>query len=178
MGEHYMNIRKATSYDLDAIEKIYNEIHTAEESGRTTIGWIRGVYPTRKTAEDSILRGDMFVLEDEKIIGAGMINQTQVDGYFGAPWRFDSNAVCVLHTLVISPKEAGKGYGRASLPRDSGNPDRSLECLSAGLSGNIGPGGTRPVCEAFASVLCLQSSTHVGYGRAQKTPGGSCPETD
>ena len=108
-----MNIRKATSYDLDAIEKIYNEIHTAEESGRATVGWIRGVYPTRKTAEDSILRGDMFVLEDEKIIGAGMINQTQVDGYFGAPWRFDSNAVCVLHTLVISPKEAGKGYGRA-----------------------------------------------------------------
>lgn len=71
-----------------------------------------------------------------------------------------------------------QGYGRASLPRYHGNPECSLECLSAGLSGNIGPGGTRPVCEAFASVLCLQSSTHVGYGRAQKTPGGSCPETD
>ncbi len=108
-----MIIRKATVHDLDSIEKIYDDIHTAEETGIATIGWIRGIYPTRKTAEESILRGDMFVLEDEQILGAGIINQTQVDAYYGAPWEYETDAVCVLHTLVISPQAAGRGYGRA-----------------------------------------------------------------
>ena len=108
-----MTIRKATPADIDAIEKIYDEIHTAEETGRATIGWIRGVYPTRKTAEDAVRRGDMFVLEDGEIIGTGIINRTQVDGYFGAPWQHEADAVCVLHTLIISPRAAGKGFGKA-----------------------------------------------------------------
>ena len=108
-----MNIRKATADDLDAIEKIYDEIHTAEETGAATIGWVRGVYPTRKTAEDAVLRGDMFVLEDGELLGAAIINGTQVDGYFGAPWKHETNDVCVLHTLVIAPRAAGRGYGRA-----------------------------------------------------------------
>jgi GNAT superfamily N-acetyltransferase len=108
-----MNIREASITDLDSIENIYNEIHTSEESGIQTIGWMRGIYPTRRTAEESIRRGDMFVLENEQIVGAGIINQTQVDVYFDAPWEYDSDSVCVLHTLVISPLAAGKGYGRA-----------------------------------------------------------------
>lgn len=38
-------IREARPVDLDAIEKIYDNIHAAEESGRVKIGWISGVYP-------------------------------------------------------------------------------------------------------------------------------------
>ena len=40
-----------------------------------TIGWLRGVYPAEKTAEDSIHRGDMFVQEDQtgEIVGTGII---------------------------------------------------------------------------------------------------------
>ena len=108
-----MNIREATITDLNSIEKIYNDIHTAEENGIQTIGWMRGIYPTRKTAEESIRRGDMFVLEDERILGAGIINQMQVDVYYGAPWEYETDAVCVLHTLVISPGASRKGYGCA-----------------------------------------------------------------
>ena len=108
-----MNIRKANRRDLDSIENIYNEIHTAEEEGILTIGWKKGVYPTRKTAEEAILRGDMFVLEDGEIVGAAIINRIQVDVYSGAPWEHDTDSVCVLHTLVISPRAARKGYGRA-----------------------------------------------------------------
>ena len=108
-----MNIRKANRRDLDSIENIYNEIHTAEEEGILTIGWKRGVYPTRKTAEEAILRGDMFVLEEGEIVGAAIINRIQVDVYSDAPWEHDTDSVCVLHTLVISPRAARKGYGRA-----------------------------------------------------------------
>ena len=108
-----MNIREAKLTDLDFIEEIYDDIHSSEENGCQTIGWMRGVYPTRKTAEESILRGDMFVLEDGKVLGAGIINRNQVDAYFGASWEHDTDLVCVLHTLVISPDAVGRGYGRA-----------------------------------------------------------------
>jgi len=43
-----MNVRKAQKADIDSIEKIYDRIHDSEEQGLSTIGWIRGVYPTRQ----------------------------------------------------------------------------------------------------------------------------------
>ena len=108
-----MNIRKANLSDLDSIEQIYNDIHSAEENDSTTIGWVRNVYPTRKTAENAIARGDMFVLEEGSILGAGIINQIQVDCYHDVSWEYKTDDVCVLHTLVISPSAFRRGLGRA-----------------------------------------------------------------
>ena len=109
-------IRKAELKDIDAVEQIYNDIHAAEESGAQTIGWIRGVYLVRETAEDALKRGDLFIQEDQgQIVGAGIINQTQVDVYVLGDWEHDVKdaEVSVFHTLVISPKASGKGYGKA-----------------------------------------------------------------
>ena len=44
-----MKIRKAAVKDLPGIIRIYDEIHTREETGEVTIGWLRGIYP-KKTA--------------------------------------------------------------------------------------------------------------------------------
>lgn len=108
-----MNIRRGTVSDLSDVAGIYEEIHDVEEAGEAIIGWVRGVYPTRTTAEAALQRGDLFVLEDEGIVrGAALINQLQIEPYLGAPWRYGGE-VCVLHTLVISPKACGQGYGRA-----------------------------------------------------------------
>ena len=110
-----MNIRKATSQDITGVETIYNEIHDAEEAGVITTGWIRGVYPVRSVAEAALERGDLFVMEeDARIVGAALINQIQVDVYQDAPWEFCAlpEEVCVLHTLVISPKVSGNGFGK------------------------------------------------------------------
>ena len=111
-----MIFRNANREDLAAIAEIYEDVHTEEEAGRTSVGWIRGVYPTFKTAEASLQRGDLFVAEEEGIlVGAAVINQQQVDVYEGAAWEFPAreSEVMVLHTLVISPKAFGKGYGKA-----------------------------------------------------------------
>ena len=111
-----MMIRKATAKDIDAVEKLYDAIHTAEENGKQTIGWIRGIYPVRKTAEMALARDDLFVLEDDgKICGTGILNKIQVDSYAEGHWEHEvpDERVCVLHTLVIDPDSAGKGYGRA-----------------------------------------------------------------
>lgn len=108
-------IRKAAYTDLDAVENIYDELHQAEEDGLMTVGWIRGVYPVRATAEAALEREDLFVLEKDGVIaGAGIINRIQVDVYSMAPWTHtaEDDGVCVLHTLVISPRFARMGLGR------------------------------------------------------------------
>ena len=108
-------IRKAEIRDLDAVDMLYRESHTAEEAGPVTTGWVRGIYPVRATAEAALARNDLFVLEEDgRILGSGIINQLQVDVYEGAPWKYQvpDDQVCVLHTLMISPATRGKGYGR------------------------------------------------------------------
>ncbi len=109
-----MIVRKATAADIDSVEKIFDELHTSEEKGEITVGWIRGVYPVRKTAEDALKRNDLFVLEDGTVFGAGIINNIQVDSHKMGSWEFDADdsEVCVLHTLVISPRAGGRGYGK------------------------------------------------------------------
>lgn len=108
-------IRKALESDIPAVAAIYDKLHTEEEAGRATIGWIRGVYPTEDTARQALSRGDLFVQEDGgAIVGAAIINQTQVDAYYGGPWQYaaEDNEVMVLHTLVIDPDAAGWGFGK------------------------------------------------------------------
>ena len=123
--------RKAAIDDIDAIAAIYGEIHTEEEAGRATTGWQRAIYPTRKTAEDSVALGDMFVAEEDgRVTAAARINREQVDVYAGVPWKYSASdeEVMVLHTLVVSPTVKGRGVGSAFVAfyeqyaRDNGCP--------------------------------------------------------
>lgn len=107
-------IRQAQPKDLDEIDAIYQDIHTGEEAGRTTIGWVRSVYPTRATAEAAIRAGELFVTEaDGRIVASAKINREQVPEYTHAAWTADPppEQVMVLHTLTVAPSQAGKGYG-------------------------------------------------------------------
>ena len=100
--------------DLDDIVKIYDAIHTREEAGLTTIGWIRSIYPTGQTAAAAIGLGDLFVEEDGgRIVACGRINQEQVDCYARGAWQYDAQPeqVMVLHILVVDPAKSGRGYG-------------------------------------------------------------------
>lgn len=111
-----MNIRKATEKDIPAIAGIYEALHDREEAGETTIGWIRGVYPTEKTAREALEKDELFVLEAEgRVAAAAKINREQVDVYKAARWEADApeDEVMVLHTLVVDPNAKGKGYGTA-----------------------------------------------------------------
>ena len=108
-------IRKATKADFDAILEIYHKIHTEEENGRATTGWIRGIYPEAPTIKDALARDDLFVAEtDGKITVSAILNQLQVDVYAGADWQFPApdNQVMVMHSLVVDPDQKGKGLGK------------------------------------------------------------------
>lgn len=108
-------IRKAMQSDIDQIVEIYDEIFTEDEKRETPqVGWKRGIYPTRETAEKSLAIGELFVEEDNgKIVSCGRINQDQAIEYKDANWEFDAldSEVMVLHTLVVLPSAPKKGYG-------------------------------------------------------------------
>lgn len=110
-------IRKATAEDIDAIEAIYERIHTEQEQGKTVIGWQRGIYPTRQTAVAALQRQDLFVMTgpDGQIVGAAIFNQRQDDFYFDASWQYpcQPSEVMVMHTLVTDPAVKEQGYGSA-----------------------------------------------------------------
>lgn len=111
-------IRKALPEDVSGIAKIFDEIHDAEEDGRIVTGWIRGIYPTRRVAEEGVASGEMFVYEEDgEILSAARINQEQVDVYALIPWEYEASEkeVMVLHTLVVSPRAQGKGIARQML---------------------------------------------------------------
>ena len=111
-----MNIRKSSHADIDQIEGIYDRILDEEEAGNATIGWVRGIYPTRSTAEESQKRNDLFVMEDEGLIVAtAIINQIQVPEYRFANWmhKVSDENIMVLHTLIVDPQQKAKGYGKA-----------------------------------------------------------------
>lgn len=107
--------RKARVEDIDRISEIYEEILLEEETGRAATGWVRNVYPTRETAEAAVRSGHMFVEEDAggRIVAAAKLNQVQDPAYIQAKWRWDvpEDQVMVLHTLVVSPRAGGAGYG-------------------------------------------------------------------
>lgn len=111
-------IRLATHKDIATVAAIYDSVLKQEEQGLLSIGWQRGVYPTEDTARQGVLRGDLFVFEDndtQKIVAAAIINHVQVPSYADGEWSIeaDGNDVLVLHTLVVKPQEAGRGIGTA-----------------------------------------------------------------
>ena len=125
-------IRKATFEDIDAVEKIYEKILTEEEEGRASIGWQRGVYPSRQVALDALEKGTLFVLEVEeaaadrklsvaedskaahRIAAAAKIDQELVPIYRECKWEYPApdSEVMILHTLVVDPELSGRGYGK------------------------------------------------------------------
>ena len=101
-----INIRKANEKDLDAVVSIYDRVHDLEEKGSAVIGWVRGVYPVRQTAENACNEGTLFVLElNDKVCGTAIINQYQLPEYYDAKWKYpaEDHEVMVLHTLIIDP---------------------------------------------------------------------------
>jgi len=108
-------IRSAEGKDIGEVAAIFERIIEDEERGISAVGWKRGVYPTRATAEAALTQGDLFVLEDEgRVVAAMRINHEQVPEYSKCRWDYPAGdkQIMVAHTLVVDPAAKGKGYGR------------------------------------------------------------------
>lgn len=101
--------------DLPAIAKIYQNVLENKNSRQFT-GWVKGIYPTERTACEAYEEKELFICKDgAEIIAAARINHQQAAFYKDANWEYDApeNEVMVLHTLVVDPCISSKGCGSA-----------------------------------------------------------------
>ena len=74
-------VRKAISSDVEWIEAMYNEHFAYEnEHGAFTV-FKKGIYPTKKDAEDALCAGALYVYEEEgSIAGSIIVDKVQILG--------------------------------------------------------------------------------------------------
>ena len=104
-------IRIATFDYIELIEDIYNEHFKYEiEHGAFTV-FKKGVYPTRKVAEEAVKEGTLYVYEENNIEGSIILDKVSPIEYTEIDWKqpFTNNEVMVIHLLIVRPSMAGKG---------------------------------------------------------------------
>ena len=174
-----ITIRKADAADLDAVARVYEHVHDAEEAGPAQVGWVRGVYPVRSTAEAALERGDLFVEEaDGAVVGTGIFNRLQADVYAGAPWQYDApdDQIMVLHTLAVDPQAGKRGLGRAfaafyeQYAREHGCRYLRIVCFSypavalTYLLSNVLRGTERVRLPLYVSIVTTIANAFADYG--------------
>ena len=110
-----MLFKKANLEDFHRIKQFYWDLIDEMSDQNDKIGWIRNVYPVRRTAEDALSRNDLFVMKEKnEVVAAAIINQIQVEEYKYARWRVEAedSEVMVLHCLAVEPSKKNKGYGK------------------------------------------------------------------
>lgn len=108
-------IRKATAQDIDQVQEVYLELLQYEQEHGAYTVWKAGVYPTKETAEESFLNGNLYVMErDGKICASIIINQIQPEEYGNIKWKYqiEPDRVLVVHLLCVRPSMAGCGIGK------------------------------------------------------------------
>ena len=108
-----MIFRKAEKEDFDKIKSLYWTLIDQEQDDPSFPHWKKGIHPSDEMIQDSIDKGDLYVLADGDEIAACVIaNDEKVEGYADAPWQIDSDEVIVLHVLAVRPNHRGKGLAR------------------------------------------------------------------
>lgn len=100
--------------DLDAIEKLYNDLHESLETGVNYPGWRKGIYPIREDAETGIAEQSLFVARSgSSIVGSIILNHKPENAYSGAKWQYSGSysSVLVVHTLIVHPAYVKLGIG-------------------------------------------------------------------
>lgn len=115
-------IQLATITDLNKIDASYEELLDYESQHGSNTSWIRGIYPTREIARAKIDAETMFILNDTEAISQGnpdgfcasfAMDSSQPPEYADINWQWQAppEKILTLHTLVVRPSCAGKGYG-------------------------------------------------------------------
>ena len=111
-----MLIRNAIVGEEQAVVAFYETLIRKLAKHNYKLPWQVGVYPTAAQLEDAVTRQSMYLcLEDDRILGAAILNGVQGDGYAEAPWQCNvsDDQVSVIHLLCTDPDLHGRGIGAA-----------------------------------------------------------------
>lgn len=110
-------IDKGTSRDVDAVERLYNDLNDYLDSHINYPGWAKGTYPVRQQAEDGVAGQSLFITRiGEKVAGSVILNHMQ-DYKGDVRWGVaaDNSEILNIHTLAVHPDCFRSGVGRQLL---------------------------------------------------------------
>ena len=110
-----MLFKEANLEDFHRIKQFYWDLIDEMSDQNDKIGWKKGIYPTDSFLQESLDRGELFVLEEGGGLCASVIlNSACNEGYAGVTWSIEcgENEILVPHALAVSPSRQGKGIGR------------------------------------------------------------------
>lgn len=137
-----MKIIKAETDRFETVRNFYHSMIDAMSGSTVYVGWQKDIYPSSEFLEDSIRKGELYlVLEDENITAAMVFNRDHNEGYNGIQWKTEANdnEVMVIHALGVHPAYYGRGYAKALvreaviMARDRGMKAIRLEVLEGNL---------------------------------------------
>ena len=108
-------IKAGVTSDIDELEQLYDDLNDHLSTTTNHPGWIKGIYPTRKNAEEGIASKTLHVAKfEEKIVGSIILNHEPEAAYNNAPWQIEIpyNNIFVIHTLVVHPHFLKFGIGK------------------------------------------------------------------
>ena len=106
-----MLFKKANLEDFHRIKQFYWDLIDEMSDQNDKIGWKKGIYPTDSFLQESLDRGELFVLEEGGGLCASVIlNSACNEGYAGVTWSIEcgENEILVPHALAVSPSRQGK----------------------------------------------------------------------
>ena len=109
-----MLFKKANLEDFHRIKQFYWDLIDEMSDQNDKIGWKKGIYPTDSFLQESLDRGELFVLEEGGLCASVILNSACNEGYAGVTWSIEcgENEILVPHALAVSPSRQGKGIGR------------------------------------------------------------------
>mgnify|MGYP000246614994 CR=1 FL=1 len=85
-----MLFKKVNLEDFYRIRQFYWDLIDEMSDQNDKIGWKKGIYPTDSFLQESLDRGELFVLEEEGQLCASVIlNSVCNEGYAGVPWNIE-----------------------------------------------------------------------------------------
>lgn len=104
-----MLFKKVNLEDFYRIRQFYWDLIDEMSDQNDKIGWKKGIYPTDFFLQESLDRGELFVLEEEGQLCASVIlNSVCNEGYAGVPWNIECDVdeilsrqkTCFMRTLA------------------------------------------------------------------------------
>ena len=92
-----MLFKKVNLEDFYRIRQFYWDLIDEMSDQNDKIGWKKGIYPTDSFLQESLDRGELFVLEEEGQLCASVIlNSVCNEGYAGVPWNIECDVDEIL----------------------------------------------------------------------------------
>ena len=163
-------VRKATSNDIKSIATLYDRVIDFQAANGSYMSWIKGVYPTKKTASDALSLDTLYVYDSNgKVAGSVILDCVQPKDYQSLSWSTadDSRDAVIIHTLCVDPDFMGIGIATEMLSFAK-ELARSLNCASIRLATNSKNLGAINLYEKNGFTI-------IGYSTALLDGKISCP---